>query len=213
MSTLAQIVERRTPGTRSTLEQTHLDRDVFMPTIDVLRANRTVVMMTIHNPSDHDPAHMISHTIAAAATLFDAEVLLLTVDNYSSRLDHDPTTGRPWEPGAMSRLGQEGLDRGWITESVTIAAANRAGDLSISSLEYRREPHAIIWGKTVSNGAASEVAGRLAEMLRTAMLGPSLTQNAAAQRVDILPRRELDVVAAEKIAQLLPVSLALVVKL
>jgi hypothetical protein len=85
-----------------------------------------------------------------AATTFACDVITLTTETFGQPNQRtadgvNPVTGEGWKAGEMAKLVEthQALEKGWLVESLVTLAANRAGDLTSLSQNYKviRKPH------------------------------------------------------------------------
>lgn len=94
------------------------------------------------------------HTLFAAqvaAIGFGADVVCVTTEGWrASDPARNPVTGKPWESGQMQEVVEQhqGLEKGWIYESLTTYAVNRAGDVLSGIQDYRISKHTNALGIT-----------------------------------------------------------------
>jgi hypothetical protein len=149
------------------------------PYVGIYRADEQVAVVTLQ----HHQRDEILTTARVCAVGFDADVLGITFETYIA--DHkntdgiNPVTGRRWGPNEMQdvAINHGGVEKGWVSEALTISVANRAGDIGMISLPFRYSGKYLVFGEStgdlISTDRENAVSGLMPDALRQAMLRPS----------------------------------------
>lgn len=208
ISTLEHLLTRTRDASRRVIEAAAAEDIACVPSgIIAVRAGRVIVTCTLEIQST-DLALVVFDIIAKG---FEPEMIAITFDAYTSRLLHDPETGRPWQPGQLAALSGFGVAMGWSTETLIIHAINRAGDVSSLHANYRRHGHRIDW----TGDEIGDSSGPTVRELIDSMLEPSISHLVASGHAKPKGRRapsraELDEALADSMRMRLPVMLDLV---
>jgi hypothetical protein len=102
-------------------------RPEIRPTVQGWRGSEPVVVMM---PAQVDRDQGLK-AAWLCATGFGCDALAFTVDTWGTNTRLNPVTGKRWGPGEMQEIVQhhQGLEKGWIRESLSTFVVNRAGDL------------------------------------------------------------------------------------
>lgn len=194
--------------------------------IEAYRGNE-LVAVTVPERHDRD---LILAAFRACAVGFDADALTVVFETYVASLQHEgeldmddpeavaavaksmvnPLTGRQWGPGEMGDAVKNhgAIEKGWVSEAVSISCANRAGDVTLLQLPYRYSGKHLVWLPRVNMPVGAVSSGRMPDMMIAAMNAPSLGT--------VIPyqdgtgtRAERDVWAAEMTMKALPCHVAL----
>lgn len=112
---------------------------------------------------------------ACMASGFDADLMSLIVDAWSSPLTEHPLTGESMARGDLARLAAEPdtIAKGWVSEGLEILVVNRADDITGVWLPYTRRPNGVDWLDPVDKGVEL-ISGAIPEGLLYVMSKPHL---------------------------------------
>jgi hypothetical protein len=160
----------------------------IQPYVCAYRGNDPIAMVTLQ----HHIRDEILNVALQSAAGFDADVLCLAFETYAavSLGDVDdtalnPRTGKEWGPGEMQELAEKygGLEKGWVSEAVSVTVVNRAGDVAMLSQMYRYSGRHLVWTDLMPNraepsddGETKVFGGVMADALRQIMLSASGSQ-------------------------------------
>lgn len=146
------------------------------PTIIGYRASEPIVIVTMHN---HDRDEMLN-VLSVIAAGFDADVVAMVHESWQAESvgpvkGLNPVTGQPWKAGEMQEAVQhhQAIEKGWITECMSVAVANRAGDVLYDVKPFRFSGKHLVWIDSDLRLAMITPEGLIAERLRHIMLSPS----------------------------------------
>lgn len=148
-------------------------------TILVHRAGQKVAILQ----PDIDERDALLLLANVAAFGFDADVLALVMESWGSDSPTNPRTGKPWEHGDMNDLvsNHRGIEHGWVTEGITVQVVNRAGDIRVRGLSFRRGYNKVVWSTPTDlddTDPHKVVVGVMPDELRNIMLRPSIISKA-----------------------------------
>lgn len=126
-----------------------------------------------------------------AANGFDADILALVYETWFTDRLINPVTGKIWEAGELQDVveNHDARNKGWVIDSVMVAAVNRAGDFRGRNLPYRIVAKHLVWqddkfDADKSNRDGLQHVGIIPDGLREIMQDATMSQYVARAGLD-----------------------------
>lgn len=188
MTTLAEAMDRACYAARGVKTDAVRERDRGGPegtdissSILVFRGGHMVALVM----PEHIDRDLMLAGVDMCAFGFSADVIAVVQEAYfalgpEGPLGMNPLTGKPWQNGEMGDVAEnhQGRERGWVTDTLLVFAANRAGDVGLRTLPYRVAGADLEWLEDPSAGKDDAlVSGYIPEFVREVMAKPTLMQD------------------------------------
>ncbi len=218
---ITDYLERALDTAKDIKESACRDRpDDIRPHVCAYRGEDLVAIITLRDHMRDEILNLCGYS----AFGFDADVISLVYETYvatSSRggasfdplFGKNPFTRERWKPGDMQDLAKNhgGIEKGWVSESLSVSAVNRAGDVAMRSQNFHYENKKLVWDEDtgiITNGGGEEEAvghltGLMPERLKAYMALPSGSQ-VAQGLCDDLDRADKDVLTAQHLTKEYP---------
>jgi hypothetical protein len=161
----------------------------LQPFIVANRGHEPVALVTVHEHV-RDTILGVAEVVAAG---FDADSIGLIFETYQERFhpEHperqgiNPVTGLRWEQDEMAEVAAKhnGIEKGWVTENVSVVCADRAGSVGMLQLPFRYSGKHLVWMEgrdsgrwSTGDGDVEQLRGNIPNALREMMLQPSAAQ-------------------------------------
>lgn len=110
---------------------THVENRVATSINPVIQGWRGLAPVVVMFPVDVDRDQALRAAFICA-TGFGCDTIAMTTDAWTAASDTNPVTGKDWRQGEMQDVvhNHQGIEKGWIKESLTTQAVNRAGDVA-----------------------------------------------------------------------------------
>jgi hypothetical protein len=139
------------------------DRDMW-PMVQAFRGEDSVALVSVTSRDD------MLEAARMAAQGFCADVITVAMDAWFTTALTDPRTGREWDVDGKSSYFAEYGPGGVVSECITVAAYNRAGDAAYRSLPYVVEGKRVTWEDAKDWGTRAEEAPTFGGYVHDTML-------------------------------------------
>lgn len=136
-------------------------------------------------PRQHDRDVMLDFARIGGAG-FSADLVAIAFDSFIATVPTNPVTGQRWGPHEMQEVADKhfGREKGWVTDSISILAANRAGDQWMVQRNYREAFRRVTWDEpqvySTTDAEGPQAGGVMSDTLTDIMVTmPTIDQLAA----------------------------------